>query len=87
VKKTTVTLSYDAEKLSAIEQYMEKKNVLLPAELDKYLQKLYEKHVPPLVREYIETRDRPDAPIQARPAQSKPAPAHDNGQRKENVNG
>ena len=86
MKKTTVTLSYDAEKLSAIEQYMEKKNVLLPAELDKYLQKLYEKYVPPLVREYIETRDRQDAPIQAKSAQSKPAPAHDS-QLKEDANG
>ena len=73
MKKTTVQISFEAEKLRAIHQYM-KDETELQAELDTLLQTLYEKHVPAPVREYIESRNtsvmdptkrstRPAAPI------------------------
>ncbi|AFV02387.1 hypothetical protein DHBDCA_p1358 [Dehalobacter sp. DCA] len=56
MKKTTVQITFEAEKLRAIHQYMEDETEL-QAELDTLLQTLYEKHVPAPVREYIESRD------------------------------
>ena len=57
MKKATVQIQYDAEKLCAIRQYMGKNDVALDNELEDLMQKLYEKHVPAPVREYIESRD------------------------------
>ncbi|AGL02867.1 DUF6103 family protein [Desulfoscipio gibsoniae] len=56
MKKTTVQINFEAEKLSAIHQYM-KDETQLQAELGTLLQTLYEKHVPAPLREYIESRD------------------------------
>ena len=75
MKKATVTISYDAEKLGAIKQYMGKKELTIEQEMQEYLEKAYERHVPPTVREYIESRDsaepeRPNRP--SRPASSAP---------------
>ena len=56
MKKATVQISFEAEKLRAINQYM-KDETELQTELDTVLQELYEKHVPAPVREYIESRD------------------------------
>lgn len=48
----------ESQKLSATKRYMEKKDVSIEKELGEALQKLYEKHVPAAVREYIdETTD------------------------------
>ena len=71
MKKTAIQISYDAEKLGAIRQYMGKKDTELQTELEDFMQKLYEKHVPAPVREYIENResDEPEAPRRpSRPA-------------------
>jgi hypothetical protein len=64
MKKATVQISYDAEKLGAIRQYMAKKDTEFQSELEDFMQKLYEKHVPAPVRDYIENRepDEPEAP-------------------------
>jgi hypothetical protein len=66
MKKTNVQISFEAEKLRAIHQYM-KDETELQAELDTLLQTLYEKHVPAPVREYIESRDKSvtDAPMRS----------------------
>lgn len=42
------------EKLSALEMYLAQRNTTLTAEIDKYAEQLYSKHVPQNVREYIE---------------------------------
>ena len=48
----------EAQRLEATKRYMEKKDVSIEQELGEALQKLYEKHVPAAVREYIdETAD------------------------------
>lgn len=56
MKKDVIRISVDAEKLRAVKRYMEKKEVDLEAELEDQLQKLYEKHVPINVREYIDEK-------------------------------
>ena len=57
MKKGTVTVSFEAEKLRAVEMYMEKKEANLREELEEQLQRLYERHVPANVREYIVEKD------------------------------
>lgn len=72
MKKSSIQFQYDTEKLRAIHQYM-KDETELQAELDTFLQTLYEEHVPDPVREYIESRDTSvmDAPKRStRPAAS-----------------
>ena len=56
MKKATVQITYDAEKLGAIRQYMGKKDAELQSEMEDFLQKLYEKHVPQATREYIDDK-------------------------------
>ena len=65
MKKATINLTYDAEKLNAVRRYMARKGQTLEEDLGEFLQKLYEKFVPSNVREYIEDRDEDaeEAPI------------------------
>lgn len=73
MKQATIQISFDAEKLGAIKQYMGKKDAELQTELDEVMQKLYEKHVPAPVREYIEKRDSEEQEKAKKPA--RPAPS------------
>ena len=57
MKKDTIVVSLEAEKLRAIKKYMDKKEADLQAEMADQLQKLYEKYVPANVREYIDERE------------------------------
>ena len=57
MKKDTIAISIDAEKLRAIKKYMEKKEADLQKEMAEQLQRLYEKYVPANVREYIDERE------------------------------
>ena len=80
-------MAFDAEKLSAIKQYMSKKEADLNAELDDFMQKLYEKYVPAPVREYIELRadtaeSKPQKPPRPRPAKNKTAETDMNSENK-----
>lgn len=52
--KKSVTVAVNEEKLSAIEMYLEQKNTTLAAELDKYIEHLYQKNVPQNVRDFID---------------------------------
>ena len=54
MKQETISISMDAEKLRATKKYMEKKELSIEKELADALQKLYEKHVPATVRDYID---------------------------------
>lgn len=56
MKKATLTLTFEKEKLDALVFYMEKKDAELQNELSETIQKLYEKYVPQPTREYIEDR-------------------------------
>ena len=57
MKKSTVTLTYDEEKLNAIRLFLTEKNLDLDAELDSFIDALYKKYVPSSVRTYIENKD------------------------------
>lgn len=53
MKKTTVTISYDEEKVKALRLYLDLKGSKLEDELTKIIETLYTKIVPVGVREYI----------------------------------
>ena len=65
--KKTISVQISDEKLSAIEMYLEQKNTTLAAELDKYVEQLYGKVVPQVVRDYIEKMARQQKPRQRKP--------------------
>lgn len=60
MKQDTVAVSFDTERLKAVKLYMNKKGVVLESELAEQLRRLYEKHVPVSVREYIEEAEKLD---------------------------
>lgn len=52
--KKSVTLGIESEKLTALEMYLDQKNMNLTEELEKYAEQLYQKSVPQNVRDFIE---------------------------------
>jgi len=78
MKNTTVQITYPSEKLAAIRQYIGKKDVDMSAELGDALTKLYEKHVPRDVREYLEARESTRAEKPRRPARQTSARTSEN---------
>lgn len=54
MKKTTITVTFDDEKLSAARLYMAQKELSFEEELEKAAETLYGKYVPAGVREFIE---------------------------------
>ena len=70
MKKVTVTLAYDEEKLSALRLYLEEKHQQVEDELTKSLDALYAKTVPQSVRHYLDLRgggERSAAPPPKKP--------------------
>ena len=63
MKKTTLTISFEKEKLDALQYFMEKKSLDLQTELQGTLENLWQKHIPSAVKEYIldTTEDSPSA--------------------------
>uniref|UniRef100_UPI002A7F83CB DUF6103 family protein n=1 Tax=Enterocloster bolteae TaxID=208479 RepID=UPI002A7F83CB len=53
MKNTTLTLTFNTERLDALAYHMGKKEADLKEELSDYLQKMYEKYVPQTTREYL----------------------------------
>ena len=62
MRKVTISLQVDAEKLRAIQFYVGKKDSTLESELDDCITKIYEKFVPAQTREYIECMSAPERP-------------------------
>lgn len=56
MKKTTISISYDEEKLTTLKLYLDRKGIDMDSELVKSLDVLYMKNVPVGVREYIDLR-------------------------------
>ena len=59
MKKATVTISFDQEKLKAIQFYAGKSGSSLKSDLDEFMEKLYKRYVPSQTREYIESMAEP----------------------------
>ena len=68
MRKVTVSVQVDAEKLRAIQFYTGRKDSTVEAELEGCVEKLYEKYVPGPTREYIESMAAAARP--ARPSRS-----------------
>lgn len=56
MKKATVSISYDDEKLNALKMFLSKKNKDLDQELTGFVEKLYNRYVSDDVKEYIAGR-------------------------------
>ena len=70
MKKATVTISFDQEKLKAIQFYAGKSGSSLKSDLDEFMEKLYKRYVPSQTREYIESMAEPEEQPRPRPARS-----------------
>ena len=78
MKNTTLTVTFNTEKLDALTFHMEKKSADLQNELNETIQKLYEKYVPQATREYIDdkvSRDAAGRGSPRRPSRPVPRPA------------
>ena len=64
MKKIDITLSFDEEKLEALEFSLRKEKSSVQKKMQEELAALYEKSVPESVREYLERRA---APVRERP--------------------
>ena len=71
MKKVEITLSFDEEKLEALELVLRKEKTTVKKKLDEALVQLYEQSVPEPVREYLESKssvkDRPRRPVKPSP--------------------
>jgi len=70
MKNTTLTVTFNTEKLDALRFHMEKKDTDLQAELNDTVQKLYEKYVPQATREYIDDKVSREPKVKDRPRRS-----------------
>ncbi len=53
MKKATLAISFDKDKLDAISYFLAKKDLNLQAELERTLENLWQKHIPAPVQEYL----------------------------------
>ena len=56
MKKATITVTFDADKLEAVTLYMKQKELSVEKELAEELELLFQKHVPANVRGFLEMR-------------------------------
>lgn len=56
MKKASVTVQYDEEKLNTVKIFLEKKGLSLSDEIVKFIDGLYNKNVPSQVREFLELK-------------------------------
>ncbi len=70
MKKATVTVSFEQEKLKAIQFYAGKAGTSLESDLDEFMEKLYKRYVPSQTREYIESMAGPEEQPRLRSARS-----------------
>ena len=74
MKKTSVSIMYDDEKLNAVKLYMSQRDLDFKEELEKSVDTLYSKYVPTNVREFIDMKS-----LQAKPPKpKKPKPQEEN---------
>ena len=59
MKKVSITLAFDEDKLDALEFSLKKENSSVQSRMEDALRQLYEKAVPEPVREYLDSRAAP----------------------------
>ena len=70
MKKTSVSIIYEDEKLNAVKMYMEQRDLDFKEELEKSVDSLYAKYVPANVREFIDMKSvlaKPPKPKKQKP--------------------
>ncbi len=74
MQKSEIALSFDGEKLDALEFYLKKENTTVQKCLNNALVELYERTVPEAVREFLDRKTPPPARPKrpARPSVEKP---------------
>ena len=72
MKKISVTISFDEDKLAALKMYLAQKNMQVESELEHALDSLYVKNVPAGVRNFIEMKS---GAVTAPPKPRKPKPS------------
>lgn len=83
MKKATITIAFDSEKLDALEFSLHKEHSSAQAYLESALNAAYEKAVPEPLREYLDSKaapaavkpKRPVKPAAPKPQSSEPKPA------------
>ena len=83
MKKTNITLTFDDDKLDALEFSLRKEHSSVQSRMDDALKQLYEQAVPEAVREYLDSKaapaavkpTRPVKPAAPKPQSSEPKPA------------
>ena len=66
MKKTNITLTFDDDKLDALEFSLRKEHSSVQSRMDDALKQLYEQAVPEAVREYLDSKAGP-APARPKP--------------------
>ena len=56
MKKASINIFYDDEKLSAVKMYMKQKDLDIKSELERTIDSMYTKYVPSNVREFIDMK-------------------------------
>ena len=56
MKKASINIFYDDEKLSAVKMYMKQKDLDIKSELEKTIDGMYARYVPSNVREFIDMK-------------------------------
>lgn len=59
MQKTEITISFDGEKLDALEFYLKKENTTVQKRMNDALTELYERTVPEAVREFLDRKAPP----------------------------
>lgn len=70
MKKTSVSIMYEDEKLNAVKMYMEQRDLDFKEELEKSVDSLYAKYVPSNVRKFIDMKSvltKPSKPKKPKP--------------------
>lgn len=67
MKKAAITITFEQEKLKAVQFYMGKSSTSLETELDEFMARLYKKYVPSQTREYLESQAETKLPSLHRP--------------------
>ncbi len=73
MKKTSITISFDEEKLSALKMYLGQKDMKVEDELEKSLDTLYAKNVPAGVRDFIDMKSGSTTPAPQKQRKQKPS--------------
>ena len=85
MSKIEVTLTFDDEKLEALEFYLRKENATVQKRMDEALRRLYEEMVPEVVREFVDRKAAAAARDRSRRSAPKPAPAKPQVQTQPNI--